>query len=622
MDRDHVVEQVRAATDIVELIGSYVELRPAGRDFKGRCPFHQEKTPSFTVSPAKQVFHCFGCGAGGDAFSFIMRHAGLEFRDALRLLARRAGIELPEARQRGAGPSKTDLYTALRHAVRFYRGQLRADAGRAARDYLRQRGLPGRMLDLYYAGYAPGSGHALLDGLSPSHPREVLVAAGLVGQSDSGRLYDRFRDRIVLPILEVGGEPIGFGGRALRKEVEPKYINSPETPVYRKRGELFGLPQARQAIRQTGVVLIVEGYFDVLSLAAAGLHHAVAPCGTSWTEAHTQRLVRLSRDARFCFLFDGDAAGRAAAWRALKATLPQHAEVGVALLPPGQDPDDLVRAGEIAVLQEAVARPATPVAFGIELLADAGQAETQRIAELAEMIAAASNDIARERMIDEAAERTHLPVRVVRQEVARNRGRAARYKARRDGDPEPAAPAPLKLSGFEEAIVRLVQADPQVAGELREAAQGVGSIAPAVVRLLAWIEDRQAAGENVGAPEALRHLEDDLGCAVNVGFLFAAGAPAPDARLREDLIARLREQVLEAELEGLGFRIRSLEGAPGESGPPMSAASDGAGREREAGEGLAELLERKQALASRLAQLRARRGRGASDRGANRAAPN
>jgi DNA primase len=605
LDRDRLVEQIREATDIVEVIGAYVDLRAAGRSFKARCPFHQEKTPSFTVSPDKQVFHCFGCGAGGDVFSFVMKHDGLSFPEALRLLAHRAGVEVPERRTDG-GPDKAQLIAAMREAVRFYRGQLRAAVGKSALEYLRQRALPGKILDLYYVGYAPSSGHALLEHLRERFAREVLIEAGLIGQRDDGRLHDRFRDRVVLPILGVSGEPLGFGARAIQPDVEPKYLNSPETRLYRKRSELFGLPQARQAIRREGRVLVVEGYFDVLSLALAGVHHAVAPCGTAWTEAHTRRLLQLRYGQKIVLLFDGDAAGQIAAWRSLAATLPHHADVELVVLPPGKDPDDLVRAGEAATLHDCLARPYTPVAYGVEVLGREGVSGPQLAERLAEMIANVGNAIAREMMVDEAAERSRLPVAVLRREVERRRQVQERFQRRDDGE-TPAA-APLRLSPLEEAMLRLLQAEPDAAGDLKRAAEGVTAVGLGVLNLVEWVAGRTAADGPLSAAHLLRRLERELGGEVHAGFLIESGAPEHDPRFRGDVLRRLRAQALATELERVGYEIRSLDAqgreraGEGGAGSPQRGSAEAAGGDLE--DRLTQLLARKQSLAKELSRLR------------------
>jgi DNA primase len=582
--RDEIVERVRQATDITELIGSYLTLHPAGRNMKGLCPFHREKSPSFMVSPERQLFHCFGCGVGGDVFSFVMKHDGLVFPEALELLARRAGIPLPE-RRAVEGPDRTALIAAVREAVRFYRGRLRAPEGQAARRYLQRRSFSGRILDLYYVGFAPRGGRAWLEYGGQKFSREVLVQAGLVGQGEEGRLYDRFRDRVVLPILSVAGDPIGFGARSVQPDVEPKYLNSPETAIYKKSRVLFGLPQARSAIRDEGCALVVEGYFDVLSMTAAGFHHAVAPCGTAWTPEHARLLLRQTR--RLILLFDGDPAGEAAAWRALSTTLPLHPDVGVAMLPPGKDPDDLVREGDTELLRRSIAAPLSPVAFALETLRRQGLDGHALLERVAELLASIGSGIARELMLDEAAERSRMPVRILRREMERIRTQRSRFE--RPGaaaEEKPRRDPTIRLTPLEEAMLRLVQTQPAAAGKLREAARGVPAISSSVQAVLAWVEDRARAGGAPATPELLRRVRAEVGEEVEASFLLDADAPAPDERFREDLLRRLGEQTLEAEMVALGYEIRTLEAEGG------------------AGSRLAELLQHKQALARELARLR------------------
>ncbi len=585
MQRGHgedVVERVRQAIDIVELIGAYVDLRPAGRDFKACCPFHREKTPSFHVSAERQLFHCFGCGVGGDVFSFLMKHDGLTFPEALETLARRASIELPE-RHGPKGPDRARLISAMRAAVRYYRGKLRAEPGAGARRYLENRGIPQRLLDLYYVGLAPGGGQALLDLARRRFSVEALVQAGLVGQSREGRLYDRFRDRIVIPILSVAGDPIGFGARALDANVEPKYLNSPETPIYKKGRVLFGLPQARQAIRVAGSALVVEGYFDVLGLAAGGIHHAVAPCGTAWTREHMHLLLRYT--PRPLFLFDGDAAGEMAAWRALENSLPIHPDVGIVVLPSGKDPDDMVRDGRIAELRDLIEAPLSPVAFGHECLARQGLEGHNRVARLAELIGLVESGVAREMMVDEAAERVRMPARLVREEVERTRGGRRKRAAGRADPGQPETPV-TRLTPLEEAVMQLTEREPSAAGKLYEASRGAPAVREKIREVLLWVEERVRSGAVPEAPELLRKLRGELGEEVEVAFLLDREGRPADEQFRENLLRRLEEQAIESELETLGYEIRALEA------------------KEEPGARLKELLEQKQALARRLAHLR------------------
>ena len=351
------LQTLLARVDLVEVIGRYVPLRKGGANFIGLCPFHAEKTPSFTVSPAKQFYHCFGCGAHGNAIDFLMAHTGASFPEAVRDLAQQAGLTVPDderspqerARAAAQRQRQATLTEVLAQAAHAYQAQLKASP--RAIDYLKRRGLTGQVAKRFGLGYAP-SGWRFLSTVFADYQDERLVEAGLVIANDDTdaadapgqRRYDRFRDRIVFPIRNVKGDVIGFGGRVIDAG-EPKYLNSPETPVFHKGEELYGLFEARTAIRQAGCVLVTEGYMDVVALAQWGFEHAVATLGTACTPEHVRKLFRFS-DA-VVFAFDGDAAGRRAARRALEAALPLATDtrsVRFLFLPPEHDPDSFVRA--------------------------------------------------------------------------------------------------------------------------------------------------------------------------------------------------------------------------------------------------------------------------------------
>lgn len=340
------IDELMARTDIVEVIGERVALKRAGKDYKACCPFHDEKTPSFTVSPDKQFYHCFGCGAHGTAIGFLMDHGRLEFPEAVEELARRAGLEVPREGGRAEREERSaPLLEALEAAARFYRRQLR-EHPRAARavDYLKARGVSGETAAAFGLGYAPPGWDSLAAALGREPAgRRVLVAAGLLVEREGGGCYDRFRDRITFPIRDRRGRTIAFGARALGDE-QPKYLNSPETAVFHKGRELYGVYEARRAAGTLERLLVVEGYMDVVALAQHGLPWAVAVLGTAVTGEHVERLFRTAPEVIFCF--DGDRAGRAAAWRALESALPALAPgrgAAFLLLPDGEDPDSLVR---------------------------------------------------------------------------------------------------------------------------------------------------------------------------------------------------------------------------------------------------------------------------------------
>lgn len=347
------IQDVLARTDIVSLIERYVPLKKGGANYMACCPFHNEKSPSFTVSPTKQFYHCFGCGAHGTAVGFLMEYSGMSFRDAIKDLAGQAGLQIPEddAPQQDRSQVNT-LLGVMERAARYFRDQLRQSP--KAIEYLKQRGLTGEIAKQFGIGYAPDDWQGLKAALGADYDTSAPLEAGLLIQNDTGRRYDRFRDRVMFPILDQRGNIIGFGGRVIGQG-EPKYLNSPETPLFEKGRELYGLFQARQAIRDSGVVVVVEGYMDVVALAQYGFGSAVATLGTATTATHIQKLFRQSDKVVFCF--DGDNAGRKAARRALDACLDQlgdDREARFLFLPPEHDPDTFVRVEGLEAFHRAV----------------------------------------------------------------------------------------------------------------------------------------------------------------------------------------------------------------------------------------------------------------------------
>ncbi|UKE73795.1 DNA primase [Xanthomonas graminis pv. phlei] len=345
---DAFIDDLLARTDIVEVVGTRVPLKRQGKEYAARCPFHDERSASFTVSPTKQFYHCFGCGAHGTAISFLMNYDRLEFLDAVDELAKRAGMEVPrDAQQRGAaqaaGDDHRDLYSALDAATKFFQRQL--ETSDKARSYLDGRGVDADNRTRFQIGYAPDGFSALKDALGTDERRhKLLERAGLFSKNERGHVYDKFRDRVMFPIFDRRGRVIAFGGRVMDKDDGPKYLNSPETALFHKGRELYGLWQVRQANQKIERLIVVEGYMDVVSLFQFGVTQAVATLGTATTPDHAQLLFRTAPDIYFCF--DGDAAGRRAAWKAVESCVTQMRDGRRAFfqfLPDGEDPDTVVR---------------------------------------------------------------------------------------------------------------------------------------------------------------------------------------------------------------------------------------------------------------------------------------
>lgn len=364
------IDDLLNRTDIVDVVSSRIQLKKTGKNYSACCPFHKEKTPSFTVSPDKQFYYCFGCGAGGNALGFVMDHDQTEFPQAVEELAKRAGMDVPrEDNGRGGGrprqPTDSPLYALLKAAADYYRQALKSHPQRrAAVEYLKGRGLSGEIARDFGLGFAPPGWDNLLKHLAgDSLQHKAMIDAGLLVENpDSGKRYDRFRDRVIFPIHDSRGRVIAFGGRVLGDD-KPKYLNSPETPVFHKGQELYGLYEARKNNRNLDEIMVVEGYMDVIALAQQGLRNAVATLGTATSEEHLKRIFRLVPSVLFCF--DGDQAGRNAAWRALEAALPNLQDGRRArflFLPDGEDPDTLVRSEGTEAFQARIHQHAQPLA--------------------------------------------------------------------------------------------------------------------------------------------------------------------------------------------------------------------------------------------------------------------
>ena len=493
------IDELVARADIAEVVGLRVQLKKAGREYKACCPFHSEKTPSFTVSPDKGFYHCFGCGAHGTALGFLMEFDRLEFVDAIEELAQHLGLEVPREDSSSAGHSPVaPVFEILSSAAKLYQQALREHPNAVA--YLKQRGIAGETARDFGIGYAPAGWDFLLRALGDSETtRRELQSAGLIATRESGGFYDRFRDRIMFPIRDARGRTVAFGGRVMG-EGEPKYLNSPETAVFHKGRELYGLVDARRASRHLDRVLVVEGYMDVVSLAEAGVHNAVATLGTATTAEHLKRLFRATQEVVFCF--DGDRAGREAAWRALQNTLPEMREgrqVRFLFLPDGDDPDSLVRregAAGLATRLEAALPLSDYLLQALKNRADTTTTEGMaRLAELAKpLLAQVPEGIYRELLTGRLASELQLPVQRLSSLVE---GSAA------TPPPLPRQARPMGRGGNRPSLVRraiqIVLNYPAAAGTL--------SLPPALA------DDPQRGAPLLAEILAMLQAQPDLSCA-------------------------------------------------------------------------------------------------------------
>lgn len=343
---EHVIEQIKESNDIVDVVSSYISLTRKGQNYWARCPFHQEKTASFSVSPSKQIYHCFGCGAGGNVINFVMTYEKITFPEALHSLADRAGISLEEYTYQPSEEEKSissQLYELHRLAIDLYRKALKSPEGKTAREYLIKRGLDDETLNTFEIGYAPEAWDTLLKAaLMKKFDEKLLISSGLVTESERKKKYDRFRNRIMFPVFDIRGNPVGFGGRVLTGDDQgAKYLNSPETPVYHKSRILYGLHKSRDAIRKTDKVLIVEGYMDLLQLWQNGFTNIIAGSGTAFTPDHARIIKRFASKAVLCY--DGDEAGQKAAVKTGLILAPQGISCHVLKLPVREDPDSFIR---------------------------------------------------------------------------------------------------------------------------------------------------------------------------------------------------------------------------------------------------------------------------------------
>lgn len=586
---DAKIAEIRERADIVDVIGEYVTLKRAGVNYKGVCPFHADSDPSFNVNPARQFFHCFGCGASGDVFKFLMNLEGLQFMEAVERLAARYGVELPEremspaartAQDRAREAAKRRLFI-LEEAASFFEEKLRSPEGEAAREALKARGIDGETAALFRLGYAPDEWQGLLDHLARQRvsPREA-EQVGLVLQRKSGSgHYDRFRNRLVFTISDPGGHPIAFSARVIGdgEEQGAKYINSPETPEYTKGKVLYGLNQARVELSKTKEAILVEGNFDVVALAHGGIRNVVAPLGTALTEDHAALLRR--RVERVTVMFDGDKAGRAAAARAFPVLARAGMAAYMAPLPEGQDPDSLIRSGGADAVRELVDRRRGLLDEIIEASAAAGDGSAQdvarRIGKLGPYVDAVRDSMERDVYRQRIADAFSLDPKLVFRHL---RGRGRETEAR-----EPAARSAEESSGSveEKELVGLLLDLPA----LCEEASDNGTIAmvtdPALKRIAEELVFRNRSKDSdISEMIASASEEPATRWLARRGMTRLFDDEAKGREALREIAARLNRRSIDNRIKELNHRIK-LANSRGDSGAVFELQRERTGLKKE-----------------------------------------
>jgi DNA primase len=631
---DALLDEVRARADIVEIVGEQISLRRAGKDFKALCPFHNEKNPSFYVVPAKGIYKCFSCGESGDVFTFLMKRNGLDFPEAVRQIAARVGVEIPDsAPDRQHDDPDRALYEAVAFADDLFRTNLwERDAGERARRYIEQRGIDRATAERFLLGYAPDGWRALREA-AHKHGIEdgVLLAAGLIKESERGEEpYDRFRDRLIFPIADVGGRIVAFGGRLLRAaENAAKYLNSPDGPIFHKGGILYGLNWSKSAIRREGSALVVEGYMDYLAVAAAGVENVVAGMGTALTPEQANLVARYT--ARAYLLYDSDPAGMKATFRTADALLRAGVHPLVVSLPEGEDPDSLVRRGGVAALAPLLEGAQDVLERKLRMLEERGhfadiEGSRRALDRLLPTLRAVIDPALRDIYLGRVAERTGVRRETLETEMAAEvplygsaaaaRGARERYRSGRNGSPSAYPPhrpergraePPLQAAGAERMVLLLLVRDPEWIDRAISVLRGADFRNEAHREIFAALAAAERAPDGGLPPigglsaEAARRLDElradrvevtdaeqsfaDAVADIKVRGLFlqldaldtrmdraAADEKGSLMRERQEIHRQLRELDAAAEL---GFktsrRYRAYGRTPGRKGPPTEA---------------------------------------------------
>lgn len=562
---DDIIDEVRQATDIVAVIGQHLPLRKAGQNYRALCPFHQEKTPSFNVNPQKQIWHCFGCGKGGNVFTFLTEYEKVSFGEAVRTLARKAGIRIPEGP--GEKPEGHDLlYQANEFAARFFQNCLEGSVGAVARDYLEKRGINRETIELFRLGHAPNSWDELIRAAEKAGLSQALLAeAGLIVPREKGTgHYDRFRHRIMFPFFSLGGRVIGFGGRSLEQAPQAKYLNSPETAIYHKGRGFFGFAQTKNAIMDAGTAVLVEGNFDLLRPFQEGQKNMVATAGTALTPEQAKLLSRYARTAVVCY--DPDDPGLAAAERAIEPLLEAGLDARIALLPEGLDPDAVVSRDGAAALGRVIEQAVSFVEFK-SARAKRGRdtalpAEKSRLVNgLIGLAALVSDPVRRSLYYKEIADSAGLEESLVA-DLARKR------QGLRPREPEAAAPAPdpNPQERWEREILGLLMRRPELASRLAERPQLTDYLSPQFKKVAAKVDAMYQEAGKVDE-SGLFHAADSPEEQTLVSAAAAMGRVSEDSlegaegdeRKFADYLQNLERQTVKPRLKSLQAAIREAQ---------------------------------------------------------------
>jgi DNA primase len=562
---DEQLAEIRTRADVVQVIGERVPLKRSGHNFKGLCPFHGEKTPSFMVHPEKQIFHCFGCGEGGDVFSFLMKYDGVDFGEAVRTLAERYGVTLTESQGREGEAAKAKiekdlLYKINRLAIRFFYETLQGASGSRGREYLEKRAIKPEMVREAYLGYAPSDGKSFLKLLREKNvPLDAAERLGLIRKGPSGDYFDFFRDRLICSVVSTDEKFLGFSGRALGDDQQPKYLNSPESSIYRKSETLLGLHMARPAIRELDQAVLVEGNFDMIRLHQEGIRNAVAPLGTALTEKQVRYLKRFTDN--FVLIFDGDAAGTKASERALEIFLPLGISPKVVLLPEGEDPDSFVLHKGSELLKEMIVSAPSLLDVRMELIfreeGNDPQGQTKAVQRVTEILAKLTGEIEKNMYLQRVADRFGLSRETLARGLVSNRGSARKESnfSHDAGDHRPRKLPPIERTILE--VLLAGNANPEI---LLTEIEAEDFSSPELGFLWQRVrEDFNRSGQ-VDVARILTGLEEERVRKLLTELAMGGGRWKEDmGRVAADCLRQLRASRMRDRLKNLSREIRQAE---------------------------------------------------------------